>query len=112
MVEQGWGLLSPPDDPGTGADSGERKDLDENNIMLEMAEYNDKAGLTSAAVGKNGLAPLTLGLMIPELAPTSRLAWQTWTTTGQGARSTTESTTYRSMQRARRDRKLGTGLAS
>ena len=43
--------------------------------MLEMAEYNDKAGLTSAAVGKNGLAPLTLGLMIPELALTARSTW-------------------------------------
>ena len=75
MVEQDWGLLSPPDDPGTGADSSGEKNLDENNVMLEMAEYNDKAGLTSAAVGKSGLAPLTLGLMIPELALTSRSTW-------------------------------------
>ena len=77
--------------------------------MLEMAEYNDKAGLTSAAVGKSGLAPLTLGLMIPELALTSRSTWLAWTTTSQCTGSSSRQATYRSTHMSQRDRKFWTG---
>ena len=34
--------------------------------MLEKVQYDDGTRLTSTAVGDYGLAPLTLGLMIPE----------------------------------------------
>ena len=39
------------------ADSSGRINLDGNNVMLEMAWYNSKAGLTSAAVGRRWFGP-------------------------------------------------------
>ena len=39
------------------ADSSGRINLDGNNVMLELAWYNSKAGLTSAAVGRRWFGP-------------------------------------------------------